>query len=179
MKMKEIKHNNIILHIADTGKSDELINNKKLMKMFKSAIEELSSHVWGKRKDQLRISRRKAEAFEISLTLCGATKIRTLNREYRNKDKKTDVLSFQLHEDLRASENQEFLFGRVVNLGDVLICKEVAKTQSKEFKISYELELIHLFIHGVLHLLGYDHEISNNEELIMNKIGDKLIKRVI
>ncbi|MCK6595443.1 MAG: rRNA maturation RNase YbeY [Bacteriovoracaceae bacterium] len=116
----------------------------------------------------------------LNLTLCGKTKIQRINREFRKKDKPTDVLTFPLFASLRSDEIKKFkldpmMFGPEVLLGDVLICKEVAKRQALEFDISYRDELLHLLCHGFLHVLGYDHERSAKEEIIMQQLEDMLV----
>lgn len=112
---------------------------------------------------------------ELSLTLCGKKKIQTLNRIHRKKDRLTDVLSFPVHE-LFLKRNKS-LFGHI-DLGDIFICHDVAQRQSREFKITLREEIIHLFVHGFLHLLGYDHEISKKDEEVMFALERKLIGRI-
>jgi len=115
--------------------------------------------------DQKIVSIQKPKTLHISLMICGDEKIRKINREFRHKDKVTDVLSFPAHENLRKSKmKQDVLF-----LGDLAICHQQTKRQAKEFNISYYDEFIHLFFHGVIHLLGYDHEVSLKEEKLMEK----------
>jgi probable rRNA maturation factor len=85
----------------------------------------------------------------------------------------TDVLSFATYENLRKKTVQEDrLF-----LGDLAICHTQTKRQAAKFGISYFDEFIHLFFHGVIHLMGYDHEISMNEERMMQKWEDEALKR--
>src|SRR5690606_12682401 len=115
--------------------------------------------------DKKIISVKKPKVLHVSLLICGEAKIKELNREYRGKDKVTDVLSFPAHEDLRKSRLEtDELF-----LGDLAICHQQTKRQAREFKIGYFDEFIHLFFHGVIHLMGYDHEISLKEEKLMEK----------
>ncbi len=114
----------------------------------------------------------------LVLTLCGRAKIKTLNREYRAKDKVTDVLSFGVHENLRPDLGPFPKNLPVLELGDIFICREVAKSQAKEFQISYEMEVIHQLVHGFLHLLGFDHEISLKEEKVMEKEEAKLVNKI-
>ena len=114
----------------------------------------------------------------ISMTLCGKTKIRRLNREYRHKDYATDVLSFPIYENLRPDRKVFEKNLPQVELGDLIICKDVALKQAKEFKITYEQEVIHLAVHGFLHLLGFDHEISTKEEKIMEENESKLVGKI-
>lgn len=115
----------------------------------------------------------KTKGIQVSLLICGDSRIRELNKQHRNKDKVTDVLSFPAHEDLRINKTSETqLF-----LGDLAICHQQTKRQAKKFKIGYMDEFIHLFFHGVIHLLGYDHEISEEEEKLMQKWEEEALKK--
>lgn len=89
-------------------------------------------------------------SYTISLSIVSSEKIQEINRDYRNIDRPTDVISFAYQE-----EGNEDL--PLIDLGEILICLDVAKKQSIEFNHSYKRELAFLFIHGTLHLLGYDH----------------------
>jgi len=88
---------------------------------------------------------------DIELILTTDEEIKKLNKEYRNKDKATDVLSFPL----------ENILG--MPLGSIIISIDTAKKGAEEFGHSIEDEIKLLFIHGLLHLLGYDHEVDNGE----------------
>jgi probable rRNA maturation factor len=114
----------------------------------------------------------------LALTLCGKVKIKNLNRTYRQKDKATDVLSFPVYENLRPDKKVLEKGLPQMDLGDVIICREVALSQSKVFKVTYSQEIIHLLVHGFLHLLGFDHEISKKEEMIMEEHEAKLVKAI-
>ena len=118
----------------------------------------------------------KRASLELSLTICGIRKITSLNRRYRNREKATDVLSFPLHQGL--GNGGEWDLQRLC-LGDIYICREIAFAQAERFQISYYEELSHLFVHGFLHLLGYDHEISQKAEREMLKKEDDLLKNII
>lgn len=113
------------------------------------------------------------ERAEISLTLVSLEEIRELNRDYRDVDRETDVLSFPQFEDVEDMPE----FGELC-LGDVVICLDKVEEQAKEFGHSFERELIYLFVHSMLHLLGYDHMeeeekalMRQREEAVMNTIG--------
>lgn len=118
----------------------------------------------------------KGRQFEFSITICGEQKIRSLNNTYRQKNKITDVLSFPVHDNLR-QEGWDNDFGPC-HLGDIIICFEVAKRQASEYKVSIEQELLHLAVHGLLHLCGFDHEISAAENKVMVGLEQKLIKQI-
>ncbi|MDO9183073.1 MAG: rRNA maturation RNase YbeY [Bacteriovorax sp.] len=114
----------------------------------------------------------------ISMTLCGKKKIQGLNQKYRQKDKATDVLSFPIFSNLRPDKLRSEKNPPYLELGDIVICKEIAKSQAREFDITYEQEIIHLGVHGFLHLLGFDHEISGKEEKIMEKYESELVAKI-
>ena len=112
------------------------------------------------------------ERAEISLTLVSLEEIRELNRDYRDVDRETDVLSFPQFECVEDMPE----FGELC-LGDVVICLDKVEEQAKEFGHSFERELIYLFVHSLLHLLGYDHmeedekqEMREKEEQVMTAI---------
>jgi probable rRNA maturation factor len=111
-------------------------------------------------------------ALQVSLLICGDRRIRRLNREHRGKDRVTDVLSFPAHEDLRRRSLPGPLF-----LGDLAICHPQTARQAKAFGIGYFDEFIHLFFHGFLHLLGYDHEVSAREEALMQAWEDRALTK--
>lgn len=113
------------------------------------------------------------KSLHVSLLICGDSRIRELNREYRHKDKVTDVLSFPAHENLRKGVFTEpDLF-----LGDLAICHPQTKRQAKKFDIGYFDEFIHLFFHGVIHLMGFDHEESLKEEKLMESWEQEALKK--
>ncbi|MEA9355449.1 rRNA maturation RNase YbeY [Bacteriovorax sp. PP10] len=114
----------------------------------------------------------------MTMTLCGKTKIRTLNKQYRQKDYVTDVLSFPIYDNLRPDKKPRGRNLSQMDLGDLVICKEKALSQAREFEITYEQEVVHLAVHGFLHLIGFDHEISNKEEKIMEAHENELVGQV-
>lgn len=116
-----------------------------------------------------------AEEFSVHVSLCGLRKIRTLNRDYRGKDKTTDVLSFPMNDNLR--DQRERLF-EICELGDIIICAPIMQKQAREFSLMDEEEFFHLLVHGFLHLCGYDHELSTGEEKLMEGLEKKLIKSI-
>lgn len=98
----------------------------------------------------------------VSVTLCDNEYIKSLNKKYRNKNSATDVLSFPMYD--FPSEMSMFLPGETVELGDVVISIERAKVQAKEVGNTFLSEVAFLVIHSTLHLLGYDHERSSEDE---------------
>ncbi|VAX30106.1 Metal-dependent hydrolase YbeY, involved in rRNA and/or ribosome maturation and assembly [hydrothermal vent metagenome] len=97
---------------------------------------------------------------ELSILLVDDQTIQDLNLQHRKIDSATDVLSFP------QMEGDEFISHM---LGDVVISVETAKRQAVEHQFSLEQELVLLLLHGLLHLLGYDHERSPKEEILMKE----------
>ena len=118
----------------------------------------------------------------VSLNFVSDEEIHRLNKEFRNVDKVTDVLSFPNlnktpNEKLKKfKKSYDFDEGLLFH-GDIVISKNVAKAQSKEYEHSITREVCFLALHGFLHLLGFDH-IKEEDERIMNKIQDKILSEV-
>lgn len=107
---------------------------------------------------------------EVSVTFTDNEKIHSLNREYRNVDRPTDVLSFPLF------DGEEYdTDGEAVLLGDIVLSLEQAKKQSEEYGHSFEREVAFLIVHSMLHLLGYDHETSPEDERDMFARQDEIL----
>ena len=97
---------------------------------------------------------------EVSVTFTDNEGIRAINREYREKDAPTDVLSFPLFEEGADGTRM---------LGDIVISLEQCRAQAEEFGHSFERECAFLTVHSTLHLLGYDHVNSEEEDVDMRK----------
>ena len=100
--------------------------------------------------------------FEVSVTFTDNAGIREINKEYRDIDRETDVLSFPM-----TDEGEEFTVNPETDcymLGDIVISLEKALAQAEEYGHSFRREVAFLTVHSMLHLLGYDHERSEEEE---------------
>lgn len=109
------------------------------------------------------------EAKNKSLTVAFVSdrQMRALNRDFRSKDATTDVLSFPFEAEIFESGED--------NLGDVIISAEQAERQATENNLAFETEIKQLILHGVLHLIGYDHETDSGEmNAIELRLRDKL-----
>ncbi len=114
-----------------------------------------------------------AENSEVSITLTDDKNIHELNKKFRGIDRPTDVLSFAFRE----SDEPQILNSDLEILGDVIISVERAKIQAEDFGHSFLREIIFLEVHGLLHLLGYDHieekdriEMENEQKFIMEEL---------
>jgi len=114
----------------------------------------------------------------ISVSFVDREEIHRLNKQYRGVDKETDVLSFPAFEAGCIPTEEALSEDEELALGDVVICEDVCREQAKEYGHSEEREVIYLFVHSVLHLLGYDHENDEDkqdmrarEEEVMSLLG--------
>lgn len=105
------------------------------------------------------------EEAELSISFVDEEEIQAINRDYRDKDKVTDVISFALEED--EPEIVGLDMPRV--LGDIIICTNVAEEQADSYGHSFERELGFLALHGFLHLLGYDHMNEEDEKVMFGR----------
>jgi len=101
----------------------------------------------------------------MSVVFVGPRAMRRLNRSYRNRDYATDVLSF--------AYDGDSVDGRML-LGEIVIAPAVAAAQARRFHTNTETEIRRLLVHGILHLLGYDHETDHGE---MNRLQAGLMRK--
>lgn len=112
------------------------------------------------------------EVAEVSIVFVDDAYIARLNQQYRHIDGATDVLSFALLEGEPMPEGEQELL-----LGDVVISLETANRQAEEYGHSFDREVSYLVVHGVLHLLGYDHQLEPNRKR-MREVEEKILARV-
>ena len=115
----------------------------------------------------------------ITITLTTPENIQEINKEYRNVDRATDVLSFPMFEKDELDNkirDKDFLHEDI--LGDIIISIEKVKEQAKEYGHSFERELSYMVVHGFYHLMGYDHmndiekaEMRKKEDNVLNKLN--------
>ncbi|WII72029.1 rRNA maturation RNase YbeY [Bdellovibrio sp. 22V] len=102
---------------------------------------------------------------ELTLVFLDKKPAQKLNFEFRGKDYATDVLSFDSMEP--------------TSMGELVLCPEVLKRQAKEHKLSYQQELGYMLLHGVLHLLGYDHETNEKDAKEMFDLQDAVFEKLL
>lgn len=109
--------------------------------------------------------------WELSICVVSNSKMKNLNARYRKKNKVTDVLSFS---HLEGSWPNLFFH----SLGEIVICLPVAKQQARHYKQPLLRELERLVVHGMLHLLGYDHELGKRQEREMFRLQDRILQSI-
>jgi metalloprotein, YbeY family len=140
----------------EIDKIEEFLDEKKIENFIKFILENEYKEEYGK------------NDYYLSLLIADNKIIKQINKEYRNKDTETDVISFAYNE----TEN----IGGLNVLGDIIISLEKVKNQSKEYGHSEEREFYYVLCHGMLHLLGYDH-IEEEDKKIMRKREEEILEK--
>lgn len=125
----------MILEISN--RQEHMLPDQEMRELFEEIIEKTMAY------------ENRQGCCEVSLSLVTVEEIRELNQQYRGKDQPTDVLSFPIEEQFLPEEEKM--------LGDIVISTQAVIEQAKEYDHSVEREIAYLFVHGLLHLLGYDH----------------------
>ncbi len=142
----------------------EITINYSDMKFYNEDLEKLIYMVLNKGAELQKVP----EDAEISVLICDADTIHELNRDYRNVDAPTDVLSFALN------EGEDDIPEEEKALGDIVINLDRAIAQAEEFGHSKEREMAYLSVHGFLHILGYDHY-DPEEKKAMRKAEEDIL----
>ena len=130
---------------------------------FKQTISNAAKHIFNE------LIQFKDKSYEISFLMVNNDYIKELNVNYRSEDSATNVLSFPMI-DSNSLQHENIL-------GDVVISIDKILSESNEQKIEVYEYLAKISIHGILHLLGYDH-ISDNDYVVMNQLEEKIIKKI-
>lgn len=142
-----------------------VLNSLNKYKIYNTTKEDITKEIKSMKKyinKCLKLEHVKSARF--SIIIIDNKQIKEINTKYRNIEKETDVISFALED-----EKEENFFINKRLLGDIYISLEKAKQQSKEYGHSLERELSFLSVHGLLHLLGYDHMKKEDEKIMFEK----------
>ena len=140
-------------------------NSSKFIKLSKSEILDVVIEVLK------TVEYKFTKNHQLNLSFVSSEEMQLLNKTYRNKDKPTNVLSFELPKNFPVGNEKTLI-------GEIALCEEIIYEESKKYKKIFENRLKHMIIHGLLHLIGFDHqdaeETSRMERLekeIMNKLS--------
>ncbi len=139
-----------------------MINKACALEIFDKIMAEVS--------DFEHIKPYKDANFDFELVFCDDSKIKEINSQYRGKDCPTDVITFALFFDCE----EKVVFDNEINLGEIIISLDTAKKQAEATGIGLEKELKTLVVHGILHLLGFDHQTEEDYDFVV-KMQESLI----
>ena len=142
------------------------IDSEEISEKFKKLMEKLL-------KTTIKLSKCGLKKVRVEVSFVDKKEIKRLNKEFRQIDKETDVLSFPVLDlvPMQKVSIKDFMEDfdpetKSLMLGDIIICNDVAKKNAEEYGHSYEREVCYLVVHGCLHLLGYDHMEEEDKKLM-------------
>ncbi len=150
------------------------------MKIYTESRNLLLKHKLSKIFDKILFATNNTDLnFAVGLNFVNANEIQALNKEHRQTDKVTDVLSFPMFETQVGKKISESIteidkLESEIYLGDIVICKDKVYTQAKEYNIKKSKEMVYLAVHSFLHLLGYDH-MTQEDEKEMFDFAEKIL----
>lgn len=115
--------------------------------------------------------------YDLGIWLTTNKTIHRYNKEYRHKDKPTDILSFPFYPELKPGQKIKTANEEEKNLGDLIISLEYVQKDAKRFRVSFQERMQQLLVHGICHLLGYDHE-KDEDYALMHKKELALLKKI-
>ncbi|WP_353684958.1 rRNA maturation RNase YbeY [Thermodesulfovibrio sp. 3907-1M] len=139
------------------------VSTKKLKQSTQKVLKFLYEN---KNKNLLKIVGKNSASLTVSIVVVGNRKMKELNFKYRGKNSTTDVLSFPY----LVKEPSDSLF-----LGEIIVDPEKVSSQAKQYSVKFSQELERILVHGILHLIGYDHERSAYEARRMRKLEEKIL----
>ncbi|HEX7676125.1 MAG TPA: rRNA maturation RNase YbeY [Bdellovibrio sp.] len=143
---------------------DVVIVNESKHAIPRKFVEEWMKAMTAELKKRKVLSATKAKA-ELALVFLEKKPAQKINKEFRGKDYATDVLSFESMDP--------------ASLGELVMCPEVLKRQAKEHGLTFQKELGYMLLHGVLHLLGYDHETNEKDAKEMFDLQDSVFDKLL
>ena len=148
-----------------------IINFEKVGHKYKKIIKNIYAKA-------LEMTDNNIDGIEVTVSFVDGQTIQKYNKQHRDVDRETDVLSFPMLNIHYSQKVKEFA-GEIMPdgslyLGDVVICKKVAKAQAKEYGHKTKREVAFLALHGLLHLLGYDH-IEKEDEVVMMAKSEEIL----
>ncbi len=105
------------------------------------------------------------ETITFDILFCDSSKTHQINKEYRNKDYPADIITFAIF----ADDDSKFIFDGDINLGEIIIALDKVKEEAKKKNVSDEYELYFLISHGIMHLLGFDHQTEEDYNFVVEE----------
>ena len=126
------------------------------------------------RKDDFCLKGYDYKVISYDILFCGSEKTHELNRDYREKDAPADIITFAVF----ADDENRFMFDGEINLGEIIIATDKVEDNAKEKGVTRDHELYFLIAHGILHLLGFDHQSEEDYNLVV-KLQNEVLQEVI
>lgn len=136
------------------------IDEKKFLQIAKKVLRFYMSEVF----EQSCLYGHEFDTISFDFLYCGSDKTHEINREYRKKDYPADIITFAVF----ADSEEKFIFDGEINLGEVIIALDKVEEESDKKGTSFEHELAFLISHGIMHLLGFDHQTEEDYNFVVD-----------
>lgn len=148
---------------------------EEMLAKYNKFIEEYKFRI-----DELVAKAFKTEGFNLPNVYIGIgviteSEIKQINNEYRKVDASTDVLSFPIFTKEELEEIKKSKCNEEVSIGDIVLCMDVIERHAKEYGTGFNREMLYMIVHGICHLLGYDHEVPV-DKINMRKLEEKILE---
>lgn len=150
------------------------INVQKYNKFLEEYKEKINKII----EEALKLNNINIDKVYLGIGIVTSEEIHKLNKEHRNVDRATDVLSFPMftEEELKNIDNV-YSDAEELSIGDIVICLDVIETQAEEYGTGFNREMLYMVTHGICHLLGYDH-IEDGDKTKMRSMEEKILERI-
>ena len=163
--MKKIKINIFSENIYES----RAINEKKFIDIARCVLKFYMSEIF----DQSCLALQEFDTISFDFLYCDSVKTHEINREYRNKDYPADIITFAIF----ADSEEKFIFDGEINLGEVIIALDKFQEEAEKKHTTFDHELAFLISHGIMHLLGFDHQTEDEYNFVVG-IQNKALESI-
>jgi len=155
---------------TDYEDSEKLKEYNEFLNKYSGKIEKIIN-------EALEINQISASNIYLGIGVVTKLTIHNINKEYRNVDKETDVLSFPMFEKSELNRLKEISQDEEISIGDIVLCMDVIEKQAVEYGTGFNREMLYMITHGICHLLGYDH-IEEYDRICMREMEEKILLKI-
>ena len=151
--------------------TENINNNYKINeKKFITAAKKILKYYLSKLEEESCVKGQTYKKISFDILYCDSKKTHEINKEYRDKDYAADIITFAIF----ADSEEKFIFDGEINLGEIIIALDKVEEESVKKKTSFNNELLFLISHGIMHLLGFDHQTEEDYNFVVNMQNEAL-----
>lgn len=147
------------------------------LKEYNSFLDKYSGKIEKIVNEALVLNEIKLSNIYLGIGVVTKSTIHNINKEHRNVDRETDVLSFPMFEKGELNKLNEIPEEEEISIGDIVLCMDVIEKQAIEYGTGFDREMLYMITHGICHLLGYDH-IEEDDKADMRKMEEKILLKI-
>jgi len=152
--------------------------DEKNLQKYNSFLDEYKEKINKIIQEALKLNNIEITNTYLGIGIVSSEEIHRLNKEHRDVDRPTDVLSFPMFTDEELQKiNNIYVSEEELSIGDIVICLDVIEKQAEEYGTGFNREMLYMITHGICHLLGYDH-IEDNDKVRMREMEEKILSKI-